>query len=208
MSNFNRKCIVVIFFLIVALMLVFKVEHSKSNIINKVNLSNLPLNIKHWKGVDIQSPDYVFEILETKDVLTRRYIDGHGNGIVLTVICSDHNNGAFHPPEVCYAGGSELQFLEKVDENVLIGDHDYISTKKLYLKTSYGFTKVWYWFMVDGKFFGNFYSQQVALFMNLLRGKSTQAAMIKVTVNSKNEPDEDLAKQFIKLIKPYIVGIF
>jgi len=208
MSNFNRKCVIVIFILAVSLIIVFKVENLTGETVNKVNLSNLPLNIGNWHGVDIQSPDYVFEILETKDVLTRRYSDHIGNSIVLTVVCSDHNNGAFHPPEVCYAGGANLQFLEKINENVLIDDYNYISTKKLYLKTSYGFTKVWYWFMVDGKFFGNFYRQQVELFLNLLRGKSTQAAMIKVSVNSKDNPDEKIAKKFIKLIKPYVVEIF
>ena len=204
MSNFNRNSLILILLFLCTAFILQNMRQTRKLEKLDFDLQKIPLVIAGWKGEDLKLPSYVYEILETKNVLMREYKGENGDSLVLAVVVSERNRGSFHPPEICYAGSSGVEFLEKRIENIPLNNNETLKVNKLLMKSSDVFTTAWYWFLAGDNFVANYYQQQLRLFLDALSGNSVQGAMIRVSVQGNNELLQNRSKAFIKLLIPYM----
>ena len=203
----NRKYIVVIIALVVVFAFVLKIELGGRKILSEIDLDKIPLELSGWEGRDIELPQSVYEILETKDVLSRRYEDKEGGVLDLSIVYSGHDRQSFHPPEVCYLGGG-IELIAKSKENIPLEGGAGLKTNKLIMKSSGGTIKAWYWFLVGDRFVDNFYQQQLYFILDALGGRKLQGALIKVSIRGDSEILESKLKFFIAKITPHLARTF
>ncbi len=207
MSAESRKYLIVIVILIIASVFVLKIGQAKDKITTEINLSGVPLKLGDWEGREVGLPDSVYEILGTRDVLSRQYKDKKGRILELSVVYSGHDRQSFHPPELCYLGGG-VDLAGKDIEKVSLDDGSNLDLNKLTMQSFQGTIKAWYWFLVGDRFVGNFYKQQLYFILDALSGKKLQGALIRVSIRGDSEVLEKKAKSFIVKIAPHLAETF
>ena len=186
----TRKYLIVVLLLLITLGLLVYIDSYRSSGLgsnySKELFSEFPFAIGEWKGRDVTISQRAYEILETRDVVLREYINQEGESIGLAIVGSASNRGSFHPPEICYAGEG-LELLNKSIESIDAKDCLFIKTNKLVLKDDAGYQVAWYWFAVGNYFTHNYYLQQIRLVINeLFKIGSKQGALIRVSKRLKN----------------------
>lgn len=207
MSVESRKYLIVIVILVIASIFILKIEQTKGKITTEIDLSGVPLNLDNWEGREVKLPDSVYEILGTRDVLSRQYKDKEGDIVELSIVYSGHDRQSFHPPELCYIGGG-VDLTGKSTESISLDDGSTLDLNKLTMQSSQGTIKAWYWFLVGDRFVGNFYKQQVYFILDALKGKKLQGALIRVSIRGDSEALEKKAKSFIGKIAPHLAETF
>lgn len=207
MSFSRKKYLVVLVILFIAVLFMIKIERTKGRVSSGIDLSKFPLVIGEWKGEDLEISERVYEILETKDVMIRRYKDSQGAFLTLTVVYSGQKRHTFHPPEICYLGGG-VELIKKSQDKIALKNTAYLKINKLLMSSPRGQTKAWYWFLAGVKFVPNFYLQQAYLIIDIFKGGNLQGALIKVSVIGDSPVLENKAKSFIKEIVPYLNRMF
>ncbi|UCC95896.1 MAG: EpsI family protein [Candidatus Omnitrophota bacterium] len=209
MQNNKRQYIIALILLLASSFLIIHIESIKHIPSSSKDLDQFPSVIGSWRGKNISLPEDVYKVLQTEEVLVREYKDKEDNALLLTIVYSDNNRAAIHPPEICYVGGG-LDILTKEVESVVLGDNTELKTNKLLMKHKKGALLAWYWFATRGSFTHNYYLQQINIFLNGLRHKTKEAALIRVsaTMSNENAPYmEERAKEFIREIVPYVEKI-
>lgn len=64
----------------------------------------LPLTVGSWAATELPIEDYVRKILDTNDLISRRYTKGGSRPVYLYVAASRGDRKVAHPPEVCAPG--------------------------------------------------------------------------------------------------------
>ncbi|MBP7088269.1 MAG: EpsI family protein [Candidatus Omnitrophica bacterium] len=202
----RRKHIVVIVILVLSCLLAFKIETTNIKTVFDIDLSKIPTKLGVWQAEDIELPDYVYEILETKNVLSRRYQDGQ-DSLELTIVYSGNNRQSFHPPEICYVGGG-VEITAKGKEDIPLKENSSLKTNKLTMIYPEGTIKAWYWFLVGDRFVDSFLKQQLYFVLDILANRKLQGALIRVSMRGESQDLEDKVKSFISSITPYLKEAF
>lgn len=169
---------------------------------------DIPQEISSWKGEDIELDEKTYVILETRNVLMRKYTDSDGKIVYLYIVGSDINRRVVHPPEVCYTGGGD-EITEKEEIEFSVSE-----LKKPFLVNSFvskkeGFESlVYYWYKSGDKLTTDYFSQQAEAALNQMMGKAASAALVRVSTSIENGGKEKAAKilqEFSKEIIPFII---
>lgn len=204
----NKPQIVTIIILLIASLLIIKVDRLKTKPQREIDFSLLPYAIGNWQAKDLEISQREYEVLGTDQITLRAYKDNKGNRIVLYVIYSEGNRDAFHPPELCYIG-SGSQLMDKTMVDLKFDNGSVLTVNQLNMKAKKGpFFTAWYWFVAGSEFVSNYYLQQIKIIYNALIGKGLNGAMIRVSIDSSEENAQKDAHLFIQQIKPYLKKIF
>jgi EpsI family protein len=202
----NIKLIITILILAVAFSAVMFLEKANSVTLSSKDCSSFPKQIGAWTGEDLPIEENVYEVLKTRDVLLRKYTDSEDNEILLTLVYSENDRAAFHPPELCYLGGG-VQLLEKKVEAIPLLGGSQMKVNTLSMKDKQSIFKAWYWFAAGETFTHNFYFQQLTLLSNWLRYHEKSGALIRVSAvmnPNKVQETEGLVYKFIQEALPSI----
>jgi hypothetical protein len=79
------------------------------------DLGQVPLQLGDWRGEDVPETNLeVFMLLEPEQFVQRRYRDGAGHSLWLTLI-GGRASRSFHPPDLCYhADGWQVSLSSRV----------------------------------------------------------------------------------------------
>jgi len=157
-----------------------------------------PYKIGGWAGTDLEVTEKEYDILETRNLITREYIDGSGEKIFLFVIYSETNRMVFHPPEVCFIG-SGVSITDKQTEGFNFKQKEFL-TNKLYLEKGDARSIALYCYKSGNLYTENFYLQQIHFMLNQLLGKRSGGATIRVSMSVYESEEKTLAtlKSFMK----------
>lgn len=158
---------------------------------DRLDIHNLPLVIEEWRGKDIPMEEYVYRILETRNMITREYVNPSGDRISLFIIYSETNRSVFHPPEVCMVGGG-LAIVDKQTEKVQTDRYKFL-TNKLYAEKGSFKELVLYSYKAGNLYTENFYLQQVYLAFHQLFGRQVPGATVRVSMQLRGDERETLA---------------
>ena len=206
MSSYNKNYLTTVIILLITSIVVLNMEYG-SKVIADIDLKDLPVNVGQWYGEDIELSERVYEILETRDVIMRRYQNSNGDEILLSIVYSGNNRDSFHPPEYCYIGGG-AELLAKNQEDIALDNGSILSTYKIRMGDAYGKISAWYWFSANKRFISSYYLQQAYMLWDALRGKDFSGALIRVSVRGDNSELENKAKIFIAQAYPALRDIF
>ncbi|MFC1667965.1 exosortase C-terminal domain/associated protein EpsI [Chlamydiota bacterium] len=171
---------------------------------------NIPLQIGEWEGTEVPVEPLVISILETEDIISRRYVLHSSTQIGVNVVFSSDNRRAVHPPEVCYrASGWEIAAKDQI--SISFHDENGVS-KRLPITVLRAFKPsgkvvVLYWYKCGSLYTANFYKQQINVVLSQLLNRKSSAAMISMSINATNknaDEVEEKLKEFAQLLAPYI----
>ncbi len=150
--------------------------------------SLIPYDIGQWHGEDLKLKEYVYKILGSKNVLSRRYsLDNDSQQVFLTIVASDNDRRVVHPPEVCLKGGGEKVIAKDVIQ--VAG----IRVNQLLLAGRPN-QKVWYWYALGPEFTVNYYWHQIKGLFYRLMNRPRRAYLIRVVFF---EGQEAIAREFV-----------
>ena len=163
-----------------------------------LDVRTFPLTVGDWTGQDLEITEKEYEILETRNLISREYANGSGEKIYLFIIYSETNRSVFHPPEVCLIGGG-VTIADKQSEGINCKQKEFL-TNKLYLEKGDARSIALYCYKSGNLYTENFYLQQVHFMLNQLLGKRSGGATIRVSmpVYKSEEATLGTLKSFMK----------
>ena len=159
----------------------------------------IPLAIGGWKGTDEVIDERTYEILETKNVLSRSYQTSKGERVNLLLVGSSEDRRVAHPPEVCYLS-SNYSILNENEEVINVSGHA-LPVKKFVAKDEKNPAhqeEVLYIYKSGKRFTTNYYAHQLQFAWDRLRRQDTNILLIRL---SGSHPDS--LRQFFSDFFPY-----
>lgn len=168
----------------------FKIDDYKNPL-----FESFPYELGKWKGEDFEVDEKTYEILETRNVLSRRYDAPNGDQVALLLVSSNKDRRVAHPPEVCYLGSNFTISNER--ENTLDVNNQEIPVKEfLAIQENRKNHKehVLYLYKVGETFTRNYYAQQLKFALDSMQKKDTEILLIRLSGNNPDVFDEFLAE--------------
>lgn len=145
-----------------------------------LNINTFPMVVGEWRGRDLGITEKEYDMLETRNLISREYTNLAGEKLSLLVIYSETNRSVFHPPEACLLG-SGITMVDKQVENIG-ADKKSFSANKLSLDKN-GQKEITLYSYKAGKLYtSNFYLQQLYLALHQVFGKSVPGATVRVSM--------------------------
>lgn len=164
---------------------------------DKVDINTFPMTVGEWKGKDLEIKDYEYKILETKNLISREYVNPAGEKVYLFIIYSETNRSVFHPPEVCMIG-SGLSITDKqIDSFDASGK--VFTTNKLFAEKGQFKEIILNCYKVGNIYTSNFYLQQTRLAIHQVFGRNVPGATLRVSMSIGKDQPATLAtlKEFL-----------
>lgn len=150
-----------------------------------------------WKGSDMAVTEKEYRILETRNLILRKYVNSSGDELMLFIIYSETNRSVFHPPEVCLIG-SGVEVLGKAVDSVTSGGRTF-TVNRLQTQEAQGRAVIYYCYKAGALHTHDYYLQQAYFALQQFFGRRVKGATIRASVTIKNG-DESYA---IGLLKPF-----
>ena len=148
---------------------------------DRLNIHALPLIIGDWKGTDIEPTEKEYKILETRNLILRKYSNPSNVEIFLFIIYSETNRSVFHPPEVCLIGSGTL-IEDKSVEKISFDRYSFSANKLCLRKGAYKEIAL-YCYKAGDFYTANYYLQQARLAVHQIFGKTEPGATILVSMS-------------------------
>jgi len=175
---------------------------------DEIKVSGLPVQISEWNGKDLAVDERTYKILETRNVLTRKYTNPGNEDVYLYIVVSEINRKVAHPPEVCYTGDG-IEILEKNQLQFYVpGLEDSLSVNSFVSRKDGMESLVFYWFKAGDRFTTHYIAQQAKVIWNQIMGKNSTAALIRLTTSMDDGNREKATKtlqEFSKKVVPLIL---
>ena len=171
-------------------------------------ISNIPLTIGEWKGRDVYLDARVYEILETKSIINRRYISNNQR-VFLSIVYYPETKVSFHPPEACL-GSHGIALTKSVKSlNLREGEKNINLKMNQLIYNKQGDEELVYYFYKAGEFLGqNYIRLKLNLAMNKFFNKNRSGSLIRVStpIASKDHRHASaILVNFIQDLYPYLI---
>lgn len=160
----------------------FKIDETVSPLFFK-----FPVQVGNWLGKNEALDQRTYEILETKNILSRTYENGQGDKIHLLLVGSEQDRRVAHPPEVCYLG-SHYTILEKQERRITLNPQTSLNIREFLAKSNQGEAasqNVMYVYKVGNRFTANYYDQQIQFAWDRLTRKNSEVLLIRIAGQNK-----------------------
>lgn len=145
-------------------------------------IQTIPKEIGSWKGQDIPLDERTYAILETRNVLSRRYKNPRGESIHLLIISSHKDRRVAHPPEVCYLTSNFVIVDERLENFPFRGTT--IDVKRFAAqdkKNPSREEKVLYVYKVGKQYTSNYFAQQLLFTWDRATRRESQILLIRLS---------------------------
>lgn len=165
---------------------------------DKLDIRKLPYQIGQWRGEDLEITEREYGILETRNLVFRKYVNPSKEEVLLFIVYSETNRSVFHPPEMCLLGEG-LRMVDKTKEYIDLKGHK-VSVNKLYLEKDNYKELMLYCYKAGNMYTSNFYLQQTYLAVHQIFGKGLAGAAIRVDMPLAKDEQATLTtmKDFLK----------
>ena len=202
MQKFQKGYIILIGIFVFFAGIVLWVQSRPCIVKTNVDISTkIPLHVGEWQGEDISVDDETKNILETEEVLIRRYINSKEEKVFLSIVYYKDSRVALHLPESCLTGqGSRL--IERKSERIEIDAHQSFLVNQIITTSPRGNQLVLYYFKAGNLQTNSYMALRWQMMKNKLMAKSNSGALVKFSAPIEQSSDKTLKilKQFIKAI--------
>ncbi|MBI4846013.1 MAG: EpsI family protein [Candidatus Omnitrophica bacterium] len=204
-----KRFIIIIFILLLALVFTVFLQ-TKFKEASKMKASmDLPSEINGYKAQDIKLDDKVYAILETDQVIMRRYEKQDAAPIIFYFVFSPNRARASDPPEVCLIGeGNMIQ--EKTTTGLIIaseGKDFKLRVNKLIVEKDGRKELVLYWYYAGSEVTHDYFRHQAKLLFKNLLFQSPGCGMVRLYIpilgGDENSAMEAL-NEFLNAVFPHI----
>ena len=154
---------------------------------NQQIIQTVPKELGNWKGRDIPLDERTYEILETRNVLSRQYVNPKGEKVELLIVSSNKDRRVAHPPEVCYIT-SNFAIVDERIEKFAFGN-TWINLKRFTAQdknNSLNREKVMYVYKVGNRYTANYFTQQLLFAWDRATRRESQILLIRLSGSEDN----------------------
>ncbi len=164
---------------------------------DKLDVHTFPMKVGEWQGRDLPITEKEYDILETRNLISREYVNPSGDKLYLFIIYSETNRSVFHPPEVCMMGGG-LAITDKQIENFDVGNKVF-TTNKLFVEKGEFKEIILNCYKAGNIYTSDFYLQQTRLAFHQIFGRNVPGATLRVSMATGKDQGATLAtlKEFL-----------
>lgn len=159
--------------------------------------TQFPMSFGDWKGKDEAVDPKTFQILETKNLLSRVYENSNGDRVSLLLVGSRTDRRVAHPPEVCFLG-SHYMVLDKKESELTL-DSRKLKVREFKAKSknqNYFDQHVMYLYQVGERYTTNYYEQQLQFAWDRLTRKNSEILLIRLA-GSRPDAFQNFLQQVI-----------
>lgn len=149
--------------------------------------SHFPKQLGAWVGEDTAVDERTYEILETRNVLSRLYQNQQGEKVDVLLVGSHKDRRVAHPPEVCYIS-SNFDVIDSGKKQIKLANGNEVIAKEFTAenkKDKRDQQKVLYLYKVGDQFTTNYYAQQLFFALNMLKRQDSQVLLIRLAGRSE-----------------------
>jgi EpsI family protein len=171
-------------------------------------IKGIPMEFGRWYGENMQLEERIYELLETKSIIHRKYYSDTGDEVFLSIVYHSETKVNFHSPEQCL--GSQGIQLEKISKRISFKREDKIIEIKLnqLIQDQYGKKSLFYYFFKAGDFMGPSYIKlRLNIAMNKFTNKKKSGSLIRISTpvsNDHTQKSENVLTGFIEQLYPYL----
>ena len=173
-------------------------------------IKGIPMEFGRWHGENIQLEERIYELLETKSIIHRKYCSDNGNEVFLSIVYYSETKVNFHGPEQCL--GAQGIPLEKSLNRISLksGDKTVEINLNRLLQKQYGKESLFYYFFKAGDFIGpNYIKLRLNLAINKFTDKKKSGSLIRVSTPVSNNNTQNagiVLTGFIEALYPYLIN--
>ena len=204
MTNLKFRYLIVIILLAVTAFVVYNLQYesSQDDETGLAILQAIPMQIGKWKGQDVSLDETVYEILETKAIIHRNYINDDNNSVLLSIVHYHDTKVDFHAPEACL-GGLGLSTTKSKKKLSVQGKKN----KKISLEVAELLSKnndrqlLSFYFYKSGNFLGqNYIKLRLMVATNRLAQQDSSGSLIRIstTLNKSKDDASHILQKFLK----------
>ena len=162
--------------------------------------NRVPVQMGEWMGHDLALDEKTYEILETRNVLSRIYQNSRNESVHLMIVASHKDRRVAHPPEVCYLSShysilnSGKEIFQWNGQTVRFNRFVAQDTKNKAHQEN-----VMYVYKVGKLFTDNYFSQQLLFSWNRATRQETEVQLIRLD-GEKSAPFQI----FLESLLPYL----
>jgi EpsI family protein len=172
-----------------------------------INIKYLPKTVDNWTSQELPIDKIDLSVLETNNVLMRRYTDPKGRHVYLYLAYSQFSPKVANSPEVAYEG-SNISIIDKGKKNIIIASSNLLfRVNWLLLDNNENQQMAYYWFKVGGIYTHSYWKQRVLAAFNNIWGKKIGNALIRVSTDIDDEHQKEainILNEFSCLIIPQL----
>ncbi len=174
---------------------------------DRLDVHTFPMTVGEWKGRDLTITEKEYTILETRNLISREYVNTAGDKLWLLIIYSETNRSVFHPPEVCMMGGG-LAITDKQVEKFDAGNKVF-TTNKLFAEKGEFKEIILNCYKAGHIYTSNFYLQQAYLAFHQIFGRLVPGATLRVSMTVGRDERATLAtlKSFLSKSASILDGL-
>jgi len=156
-------------------------------------LKQIPLRLNSWQGREITLDDRVYELLGTRDVLSRLYENDDGAVIQFVVVMARSSRRRTHAPEQCFAGeGFTIESASVRSVALPVGGQvRHLDVRELILTNDPGQRLAWYFFKGGPRLSTSYWRHQAGVAMRKLTDPDAADVLIRVDVPLGDSPAAD-----------------
>lgn len=173
-------------------------------------IKGIPMEFGRWNGENVLLEERIYELLETKSIIHRKYYSENGNEVFLSIVYHPDTKVNFHGPEQCL--GAQGIPLEKSLDRISFKNGDKtveINLNRL-MQKQYGKKSLIYFFFKTGEFIGpNYIKLRLNLAINKFTNKKKSGSLIRISTPVSDDNTQKAANVltgFIKELYPYLIA--
>ncbi len=175
--------------------------------VGRAYLQTIPMQIGNWKGYDVPLDEKVYEILETRAIINRNYVNKAGKSLQLSIVHYSDTKVDFHAPEACLGGRGDhtKKFVKRIP---IKGGNTTLEIAEI-LANNANSNSVSYYFYKAGSFMGqNYIKLRLNIAQNRLFHKNKSGSLIRVSgylgTEGNQQEEEKVIESFMQKLIPVI----
>lgn len=169
-------------------------------------LNGIPRSVGDWTGVDEALDKRSYEILGTRDVLARSYVNSRGDQVSFLIVLAQQTPSRTHPPEQCLSGEG-YTILGASDRDFGVGSQA-VPIRELQLSRSQGQRLSWHFYKSGDHLTTSYWAHQIAV--ALRRVKNPRAADVLIRAEADADPNNPhrgprVLADFFTAVTPYLL---
>ena len=204
----RRRLIVVVCVLALAAVITHLVPLMNAPIKGATYAGRVSLQLGEWIGTDRVIDESTADILETRDVVDRRYVSPADESWVdLTIIFAKEQRKVAHPQEVCLKGaGFSLQEYSRPTVPTGLEDPSHVRVVRLRVEKANSKHLVYYMYKCGKRYSASYYWENILIIWSRITLRPANGALIKLTTPIKTDEatSEKRLEAFMALVMPEI----
>ncbi len=151
-------------------------------------LARVPLMMGSWQGADVPLDQHTYDVLGTRDVLSRIYQDGDDreSRMDFIVVMAKQTSKRTHPPEQCYSGGG-YQIRNQTVRSVSLSTPEGtmpLAVRELVVQYNDEMHVVWYFYKSGDDLTTSYWGHQIGLALSRLARPGAADILIRLDLRA------------------------